>query len=141
MEGKICENAERLLRVRYTATVQGDAKFLWDTFHPLAPRRRKDNFKSFSAELSLMKDLNYQSLKVLAVDDSKRDVTRIVHYVVVTEGTNELSYVEESQFHLVEEQWFYMDGLRRSSARLGCAPESLRIGDLATLFLHDSEYN
>jgi SEC-C motif-containing protein len=141
LEGRLCENAERLLRVRYVAGIQSDAQYLWGTLHPLSPLKRQSNFKQFENELKLLKGLTYQSLKLVAVDDSKRDNTRIVHYVTVMEGVNDLSYVEETQFNYVEGHWYYMDGLRRSSARLGCVPESLRIGDLATLFMHDSEYN
>lgn len=141
LKGKEIENAERLLRTRYVAYVNNNIKFLWETSHPHSPRRLNDTWSKFEREHQLMRGLTFHELKILDEDYSKKNTAKIVFWVKVTEAGHDLSFVEESEFQLLEGKWYYFDGLRRNAGRLGCAPESIRIGELETLFLHDSQLN
>jgi SEC-C motif-containing protein len=141
LDGRESENAERLLRVRHAAQVIQNNKFLWESMHPQAPRRLKDYWSHFEHEQKLLKDLDYKSLKIVDLREGKPDEVRIVQYVTVWEGEHDLSYIEESLFRLFEGRWFYVDGLRRSSLRIGCVPETVKVGELATFYLHGSSHN
>jgi uncharacterized protein YchJ len=141
MQGEPIDNAERLLRVRYSALVNHNVKFLWETSHPSSPRKLNDTWSKFERDLNLLRNLNYTGIKILDEDTSKKDKTIIVYWVQVREGEHDLSYLEEAVFQVFEGRWYYYDGLRRSSNRLGCLPESVRIGDLEILFPHASQYN
>lgn len=138
---KKIENAEVLLRSRYVALVKNDAKFLWDSYHPESPVKRNSSWAMFVSEQNLLKNLNYQKLTILDGDVSKKEVATIVFYVKVFEGNQDLSYLEEAQFKASNGTWYYFDGLRRSSNRVGAIPESIKLGELATLSPQESELN
>lgn len=141
IQGQALENAERVLRARYVAHVNGNTSFLWDSLHPHSPRKLRDTRKNHDHELQLVKNLKYGGLRILDAKDVARDTSVIVFWVTVHDGDMDLSFLEESTFKNLEDRWYYFDGLRRSSLRLGCLPESIKIGDLESLFLHDSPLN
>ena len=140
LEGKSAEDANRLARTRYVAQIKGDADFLWQTLHPDSPRKKHDSQKKFMSEQYLLKNLNYQKL-ILLDERIDKDSTVLVSYVKISEGNKCLSYLEESTWQLFNDKWYFVDGLRKSSERLGCLPESIRVGDLKRLGLHDSQHN
>lgn len=139
LKGDPVETAERLLRTRYAAHANHDVKFIWDTAHPMSPRKLNDTWAKFEREYELLRSLDYRGLTILDEKSPNKNRTVIVYWVKVFEGEQDLSFLEEATFELFEGRWLYFDGLRRSANRLGCLPESVRIGDLATLFPHDSE--
>lgn len=141
LEGQICEDANRLARVRYVALLAQDPVFLWKTLHPESPRKKHDCLEKFLSEQRLLKNLIYKKLTLLDEQMPTADQTLIVSYVTVFDGEQDLSWLEESRFQKDGEKWGYLDGLRKSSARLGCQPESIHVGDLSRLFLHDSRLN
>lgn len=141
LKGQTCEDANRLARVRYVALEAGDPGFLWKTLHPESPRKKQDNLEKFLSEQRLLKNLIYKKLILLDEQKPKADRTLIVSYVTVFDGEQDLSWLEECHFQKLGEYWYYFDGLRKSSARLGCQPESIRVGDLSRLLLHDSGLN
>ena len=141
IQGQALTNAERVLRARYAAHVNGNSAFLWESLHPHAPRKVRDTRKNHEYELQLVKNLHYGGLRILDAKDQSHDTSIIVFWVEVHDGETDVSFLEESTFKCFEGRWYYFDGLRRSSTRLGCMPESIKIGDLESLFLHDSPLN
>ncbi|MCP5465047.1 MAG: SEC-C domain-containing protein [Deltaproteobacteria bacterium] len=148
LEGKAIEHPERLLRARYTAAAGGLINFLWETLHPNAPRKLNDTFNRFEKDHQILKKLDYQNLSIL---DGKfeNDTARVVYYATIKDPAvpeqdaeaHDVSYLEESEFRVFEGKWLYFDGLRRSVRRLGCTPESIKLGELETLFPWDSGLN
>lgn len=141
IKGRDIDNAERLLRARYSAYVNNEVSFIWETLHPESPRKLNDTRLKFEREFALLGHLSYKSLKLLDANFDKPNQAIIVYWVQVFEGEHDISFLEEGVFKRFEGKWYFFDGLRRSSNRLGCLPESIKIGDLETLFLHDSQYN
>lgn len=138
LEGVCAEDANRLARVRHVALIARDYNFLWKTLHPDAPRKKHDTPQNFASELKLLKNLTYTKLTLLDEKAKSPSETILVTYVSVWDGEQDVSYLEESTWKKLGQNWFYFDGLRKSSARLGCSPESIHIGDLSRLSLHDS---
>ncbi len=141
LSGKAIDNAERLLRARYAALVDFNVKFLWESLHPMSPRKLNDTWNKFEREQHVIKNLNYRELIILDGNVSKNDQATIVYYVRVFDGEQDLSYLEEAQFKLFENKWYYFDGLRRSSMRIGCDPMSIKLGQLETLYEWESGLN
>lgn len=141
LKGVPIDNPERLLRSRYAAHIARDARFLWDTLHPESPRKLNDTWTKFQREYDLLRGVVYRGLRLLDEDYSKKDKAILVYWVQAYEGEHDLSFLEEGVFRPFEGRWMYFDGLKRSANRIGCQPESVKIGDLETLFLHDSKFN
>lgn len=138
LEGLPAEDANRLARVRHVALIALNYGFLWHTLHPDSPRKRHDTAQKFASELESLKNLAYTKLTLLDEKAKNPAETILVSYVSVWDGTQDVSYLEESTWKKSGQNWFYLDGLRKSSARLGCSPESIHVGDLPRLFLHES---
>lgn len=141
IEGKHIENPERLLRVRYVATINHDVKFLWESLHPESATKLHERFSRFEYDLNLVKHLKYKSIVIADEDYSKANEAVIVFYVTVFDGDTDVSFIEEAKFSMSDGKWFYYDGLRRSSNRIGCDPLSVKVGELKTFFLYDSSHN
>lgn len=139
LEGKMAEDANRLARVCYVAMIAGDYAFLWDTLHPESPRKKHDSREKFLSDQKLLKNLDYKRLILLDEKTPSPVESILVSYVIVSDGGQDLSYLEESTWKKSGERWFYFDGLRKSSVRLGCEPKSIRVGDLPRLFMHKSK--
>lgn len=137
----VIEEPVRLILCRYVALINRRTTFLWETLHPFSPMRTHHNQSFFETEQRALSKLDYQSLKILDEKETRPDETRIVHYVTVMDEGVDLSYIEESQLKNFEGRWYYYDGLRRASARIGCIPESVKVGELETLFVFESEKN
>ena len=136
----VIDHPERLIRARHTALVVGDADFLWKTLHPQSPRKLHDREQKFKEEQVLLKNLHFDHFTLLDGDVLK-DKARLVVWVKVHDGPQDLSYLEEAELRAVDGRWYYFDGLRRSELTLGCLPESLKVGELANLFPHESALN
>lgn len=141
IEGTPIDSPNRLVRCRYVALINRGIAFLWNSLHPFSPIRQNQRQSRFEDEQKSLSRLQYKSLQILDEREISADETRIVQYVTVWDEGVDLSYIEESVLRRYEGAWYYFDGLRRSSSRIGCVPESVRVGELATLFVLDSEKN
>lgn len=139
-QSRSLDHPEKLVRARYTAMVIGDVKFLWESFHPQSPVRLNETFAKFEEDQKLVKTLNYEELIILDGEIKRREA-RVVTYVRCYDGPQDLGYLEEAQLELFEQGWLYLDGLKRSSARLGCDPLSIKVGQLETIFPWESPLN
>ena len=135
------ENAERLLQSRYTAFVNQSIQFLWDTEHPESSRKLNERFSRYQKDCELTKDLDFKKLTIVDVKEISNLKAIIVFYVEVYDGHVDVSFIEESEFSVFEGKWYYYDGLRRSINRIGCQPESVKVGELKHLYLHESQLN
>lgn len=102
--------ALRLMRSRYTAYHNGQAKYLYNTTH----QRTRDQFKQNEiAEWS--KENNWIKLEIISVEhgniNDARGIVEFKAYFKNKKGTIEILH-EKSTFLKENGKWFYLDGIQ-----------------------------
>lgn len=93
------ENAELLMRSRYSAYVLGNTDYILETWHP-----------DFSP-MSIRKDKDLRWLKLDILNFSKQDETATVEFEArLLEAGRVNALHEKSHFVLEEGRWFYTEG-------------------------------
>lgn len=100
------ETAEKLMRSRYTAFVQGDLDYLIATLHP--DQRKNDDKKELALSIE---QTHWLGLTIISTTKGKqKDNTGIVEFEAIYQIKEPQQLHERSQFLKIDAQWFYVDG-------------------------------
>jgi len=97
---KYADNAEQLMRSRYTAYVLGESRYILDTWHSSTRPNKID----------LPNSVKWTGLKVLQVSTEKNNMA-YVEFVASFEDAGAAGQMHErSRFLLEKARWYYVDG-------------------------------
>ena len=100
------ETAEKLMRSRYTAFVQGNVDYLIATLHP--DQRKTNDRKELSRSIE---DTEWLGLTIINTTKGKqKDSTGIVEFEAIYRVDEPRQLHERSQFIKIHAHWFYVDG-------------------------------
>ena len=100
------ETAEKLMRSRYTAFMQGNLDYLIDTLHP--DQRKTDDRKELALSIE---QTHWLGLTIISTTKGKhKDSTGIVEFEAIYQIEEPQQLHECSQFIKDDGQWFYVDG-------------------------------
>ena len=104
---KQAESAEQLLRARYTAHVNKEVDYIWETTHP-AQRGGFD--RNQVAEWS--KNSEWLGLEIISTEAGQStDETGYVEFVArYREKSKTLEHKEIAEFRKIDDNWFFYDG-------------------------------
>ena len=104
---KQAECAEQLLRARYTAHVNKEIDFVWETTHP-AQRGGID--RNQIAEWS--KNSEWLGLEIISTEAGQRtDETGVVEFVArYRDKSKTLEHKEIAEFRKKDDSWYFYDG-------------------------------
>lgn len=127
-EGRLAENAEKLMRSRFSAYALNLPEYIIITTHPASPQYH-DNHFSWKRSLSeFSKGSNFQKLEVH--DFKERDNLATVTFTAyIDQNGHDTTFTEKSYFEKREGRWFYRTGLLRE----GHAPSLITTAPLRVL--------
>jgi len=100
------KTAEKLMRSRYTAFVQGDLDYLIATLHP--DQRKTEDRKELAKSI---KQTEWLGLTIIRTTKGKqKDNTGVVEFEAIYQVEEPRQLHERSRFIKVDTQWFYVDG-------------------------------
>ena len=112
--GVSAPNALALMRSRYSAYALSLHAYIMRTTHPLGPNVQTDS-NLWRREIELFcKNTDFRDLKILDMREDG-DIAHVTFLATLFQGSQDVSFIEESLFEKVEGKWLYKSGQHKIS--------------------------
>lgn len=108
--GKSPENAEKLMRSRYSAYAMRRADYIMKTTHPDNPRYMADRAAWEKQILQFSDQTVFRKLDVLSFEDGEKQAY-VTFFAHLSQGGQDASFKEKSLFEKFNGEWLYKQGL------------------------------
>lgn len=130
--GEEPQDAERLMRSRFSAYALGEAEYLWRTLHPANDAHAEGRDAHLASIRAARQKLRYTRLRVLdrdlpSTDDVNTRTARVLFHAEIYEQGRERSFLELSTFERTVDGWRYLSGINRSAPANTPGVDALRI--------------
>jgi SEC-C motif-containing protein len=108
-QGKLAENALKLMRSRYSAYALGLADYIIVTTHKNNPSYTKDLKSWKKGILEFSQNTLFEGLKIVEFIDGENEAF-VIFTAYLKQGDNDVSFTEKSRFLKVGDRWLYESG-------------------------------
>ena len=127
-------SAEALMRSRFSAFAKKEAAYLWRTLHPDHEDRQRDEAEVVRQIRSSASALRYAGLKILDRREPDADgIAQVLFLARIFDKSQELSFVELSDFAHDGEGWRYLRGKGMFVRSIKVDPASFTIASFTAL--------
>lgn len=106
--GKLPENALKLMRSRYSAYALCLPTYIIDTTHPENIHYQKDK-KSWACQiLDFSKNTKFEGLEVISFIDGENEAY-VTFFAYLSQDNKDVSFKEKSRFEKVNDKWLYLE--------------------------------
>ncbi len=127
-EGKVAENAEQLMRSRFSAYALNLPKYIIKTTHPSSPQYSKNKFAWKRSISQFSTAATFDKLEILDFKENKM-VATVTFTAYITQDDADSTFTEKSYFEFLGGRWLYRSGRLEE----GHAPNLVTTGQLKLL--------
>ncbi|MBA3815177.1 MAG: peptide deformylase [Parachlamydiaceae bacterium] len=126
--GVIPENAQLLMRSRYTAYVLNIPEYIVATTHPASPQFSDNKFSWKRSISQFSRNSTFQKLEILDFKENKA-LAAVTFTAYLSQDNRDATFTERSYFEKIDNHWFYRNG----HLAQGYAPKLVNTGPLKVL--------
>lgn len=115
-DGKLPENAEILMRSRYSAYAKQLPDYLMATTHPLNPSYTVNTVEWKEKILDFATKTTFEKLEILEFNDGK-ETAFVTFKAYLSQNGRDVSFTEKSKFEKVTNKWLYHSGILKEGVR------------------------